>query len=229
MMPLNKSNAQRRSFQCYQCPFSASVILFLAIFTVLPALAACGSHQPVDQIADALFYDACASPPCWAGIQIGVTSFDEAQAILETRYGVENVTSGDDFIRWQADSIDGLREGYISFVDNLAYDMFLMFDDRSNFTVRRLIEIFGEPTWVEVRGVSTCLGVSLLYPDAGVYAILDTRDDVKGVGESQLVSVLQLMPASLTQNWVVYDAAQVEWAGYQDYCQLVFTAPASAP
>ena len=59
------------------------------------------------------------------------------------------------------------------------------------------------------------------FPNKGVWADLDSRNESKGVGENQLVSILRFMPIPDAEKWQVYDFVSLKWNGYKDYCQIV--------
>ena len=61
----------------------ASIVLLIGCIWVFLG---CGHNQPKNQVVDDLFYEGCASPPCWIGIQIDSTSFSEARVIVEMRF-----------------------------------------------------------------------------------------------------------------------------------------------
>lgn len=174
----------------------------------------------------------CASP-CWIGIEVENTDFTEAKRILENRYTVENVHAMPDFVEWQANGIDSLTHGSVTF-SNGTVNSVLVFFSGKDFTVDDIVGTLGEPSNVMIDIApyvpkSQCLGVQLFYPETGVIVFLDTSETFKGVQNSQFISGLRFMSPPLLQNLQVYDGILVDWQGYQDYCQIIYTMPTPTP
>jgi hypothetical protein len=132
--------------------------------------------------------------------------------------------------RQENENIDGVKEGVISFSNNVTAEILLSFDNNANFKVGDLIGFLGEPISVGVswggpiKPNTPCLGTSLLYPNKGVIVLLDTKDEFKGVNANQPVSILRLLPLN-GNAWTMYDIKIIEWKGYQDYCRLAINTP----
>jgi hypothetical protein len=205
----------------------AKNLLFLIIYVI--TLSSCvtkPANTPENNtVRSSILAQECESP-CWLGIQIGVTKADDAKRILQKRYGVKNTTVNNYNLTWSEEgkNVDGLEQGNVLFTDNLVSEIFLTFDNRSDFKVKDLVDILGSPTWVEVSWGGpiqpnlSCLSISLHFPDKGVLAILDTKKQFKGVSGNQLVSVLRFLAKPNADKWQVYDALLMEWHGYRDYC-----------
>ncbi|MBN2116320.1 MAG: hypothetical protein JW730_07110 [Anaerolineales bacterium] len=171
--------------------------------------------------ADAILDTNCTTP-CWIGIQVGTTSFEEAKNILFLRYGTKNVSVVDNnHISWKATSIDGLSEGNIFLSDNIVSEILLYPDKRANFSTKNLFEILGEPTWAQVfqDPNNSCLGIDLIYSKAGVAVTLNAADNSKGVQSSQSIFFLRILDTELTEKWNANDSILIKWEGYKDYCQ----------
>jgi len=190
----------------------------------------CTSEPATESSVDAihrLMLDQTCTAPCWAGIQVGVTGFNEAKDILKNHYGANRLKVENESLAWSSEDakLDGVKEGNILFVEGITAEIILVLDNEAKLTVQDLIEILDEPMWVAVswggpiRSNAPCLGISLHYPGKGVLATLDTRDSFKGVDATQLVSILRFLPISKENAWTVYDAKVLGWRGYQDYCQ----------
>ena len=160
------------------------------------------------------------SAPCWAGIQVGVTSFDDAKQILLERY--KNISDDGRSLVWSNKEVDNLLQGYITFVDGIAYDIILIFDIEADFQVGSFVEILGQPTWVQVTldPIDPCRGIRFLYPDKGLYADLDMMNEQKGeVVASRKIFLLRFLQSeSLKGGDSVPDGVLKKWTGYKDYC-----------
>jgi len=183
----------------------------------------------IDKMQSLILTQNCITP-CWAGIQVGFTEFDNAKNILQDRYGFDYVKVESNYLEWsnEINPNDGVKRGSVLFsVDGKVNDIFLILDENSNFSVKDLFEILGEPSWVDtnwggpVQPEKPCFGIALEFPNKGVWADLDSRNESKGVGENQLVSILRFMPIPDAEKWHVYDFVSLKWNGYKDYCQIV--------
>ncbi len=171
--------------------------------------------------ADAILDTRCTTP-CWTGIQVGVTNFEEAKNVLLLRYGTQNVSVIDNnHMSWKAASVDGLSEGNIFFSDNIVSEILLYPDKQANFSIEKLFEILGKPTWVQVfqNPNNSCLGIDLIYSKTGVSVTLDLEDKPKGVQPSQNIFFMRILDTALTENWNANDSILIKWDGYKDYCQ----------
>jgi hypothetical protein len=181
------------------------------------------SSEPIANYSYAEFMrDPKCYSPCWVGIQVGLTTFDEAKNILTSRYGKKNISIiNSNSISWKASSIDGLREGIVNLSDDIVSEIMLFPDQRVFFEVNDLLKIFSEPTWVQVfqDPNNSCHGISLLYSEIGVYVILDLEDGSKGVLPSQSIFLVRMLDSALTRNWNAYDSILIRWDGYKNYCQ----------
>lgn len=204
-----------------------------ASILIMMLLLGCSLEQKqvsaIDKIQPLMLSQNCTAP-CWVGIQVGFTEFDNAKSILQDRYGFDYVKVESNYLEWshEISPNDGVKSGSVLFsVDGKVNDIFLILDENSNFLVKDLFEILGEPSWVDtnwggpVQSEKPCFSIALEFPNKGVWADLDSRNESKGVGENQLVSILRFMPIPDTEKWQVYDFASLKWSGYKDYCQIV--------
>jgi len=161
------------------------------------------------------------SSPCWIGIEIGKTSFDKAQEVLAEKYGSINLNSRyGESIEWQAQNVDGLSSGFISFHENKAVDMFLIIGDDAELTIDRLIEMLGEPEWVFVNSQPTihCNYYRLEYPSLGIYGDLEMLNKHESMQASNRIIMLRFIPKRINGDLQVCDGYLVEWDGYKKYC-----------
>lgn len=211
-----------------------SIQTLLILIVCLFAVIGCASKQNETITGNTIrlpLLDKNCTLPCWLGIQVGITKFDNARQILQEHYGANSVTVGKSNLSWSVEKKegDGVRQGNIFFVEGLVSEILLTFDDKAGFEVQDLLGIFGEPKWAVVswggpiKPDLPCLGVSLHFPSEGIIAILDTKESFKGVSKTQLVSLLRIVSTSKNDKWQIYDALRVEWNGYQDYCQTATT------
>ena len=171
--------------------------------------------------ANSILDNGCTTP-CWIGIQVGITNFDEAKDMLILRYGVENVLIIDNHhISWKAVYVDGLSEGNIFFSGkNIVSEILLHPDTQANFSTEELLMILGEPTWVQVfqDPNNSCLGIDLIYSEEGVSVTLNPEGDLKGVQPSQNIFWVRILDTTLTENRVSHDSSLLKWDGFKDYC-----------
>lgn len=180
-----------------------------------------------DMIRSLLLYDTCESP-CWAGIQVGVTGFDEAKYLLQNRYGFDDLKVEHNSLKWNNSNLpDGVDAGSVMFGENKVSEIFLLIDGKSGFSVDDLLAIIGEPIKVGVSWggpielVKPCLGITLQYPNEGIMAFLNADNESKGVSENQSISILRITSIPDSGQFTVYDFVVVEWQGYKDYCQSI--------
>lgn len=185
-------------------------------------------------LSSLLYFDGCTSA-CWVGIEVGKTSFDQAQKILEDRYTDQNTDVILDFMLWRANDADS-SYGTVTFSHGVVEDMLLFFED-NKFTAKDAIRVSGEPSDVMISIEVTesqrqCAGIQLSYPDIGVQAYLDTTQVFKGVAKSQSITGFRFMSPKALQDMqlnVQHDgiATVVDWQGYKDYCEAVSMVPKS--
>ena len=194
-----------------------STITEMPILTPLVA-----TVEPVSTpFANSILDNGCATP-CWIGIQVGITNFDEAKDMLILRYGVEKVLIIDSHhISWKAVYVDGLSEGNIFFSEkNIVSEILLYPDTQTNFSAEELLMILGGPTWDQVfqEPNNSCLGIDLIYSEAGVSVTLNPEGDLKGVQPSQNIFWVRILDTTLTENRVSHDSVLLKWDGFKDYC-----------
>lgn len=157
---------------------------------------------------------------CWVGIELGVTSYSKAEAILRQHYGKRNVKAQLNSITWISDGTDSSRGGGLAFSDGIV-DRVRVWFGRDRLTVENLIEVIGQPEWVRVaRAFSSdvyCAGVSLFYPDLGE-VWLSPGGSLADVKRSQFVDSVMFLSPRLLENWQITDSFLVEWDGYRNYC-----------
>jgi len=182
------------------------------------------TSQPALHLHTNLFSPLECSSYCWAGIEVNKTSFYEAKEILVLRYGEQNIKIDDkQSIDWESHGVDGLIGGYVIFLNDIVGEIGLTLADTDEFTVRNVLEIFGEPKWIQISSdpINYCFGIRLLYPSIGSYMDLNVTDVVgneRGIYPSQRVVRVRFLQTKMMENWNVNDGSLVEWDGYKDYC-----------
>jgi hypothetical protein len=175
-----------------------------------------------------VYYDGCTSA-CWVGIEVGKTSFDQAQKILADRYTTQKLFMPlDNIIIWLPSEVDS-SNGTVSFSQG-SVDGVKLFFENSKFIASDAIKIFGEPSDVMISIDSTkpqkCGGVQLSYSQTGTMVYLDVTQAFKGAEKSQSVTGFWFRsPEDLRnmQSNVQNDGISmvVKWQGYKNYCEVI--------
>jgi hypothetical protein len=162
------------------------------------------------------------SLPCWIGIQVDKTNFDAAKEMLKERYKDGEIESFEEkSLVWKAYGVDGVNEGYASFVDGVVKEILISFDSKADFTVGDLVKIVGEPAWVFVSDQPNnyCSAFDLNYPTAGFYVSLEMNGKQKNIESGTRIGIIRFLPIKLTNNIYVFDGSLVKWDGYKRYCK----------
>lgn len=158
---------------------------------------------------------------CWAGIQPGTTDHNESVAILQQRYGVQNVEVKPNSVTWISDGVDNSRGGNLVFFDGVVDSVRVWFG-RDRLTVEDLLELLDQPESIRVaRAFSSeinCAGASLFYSSVGVEAWLSPEGLFVGANPSQFIDSIMFLSPRLLKNWQITDSVLIEWGGYRDYC-----------
>jgi hypothetical protein len=186
----------------------------------------------VSPIASLEFQEAMCSqehvPLCWVGIEIGVTSYSEAETVLRQHYGKQNVEAKSNSITWISDGTDISRGGGLAFSNGIV-DRVRVWFGRDRLTVENLIEVIGQPELVRVaKALSSdisCAGVSLFYPNLGIEVWLSPEGSLAGVKQSQFIDSVMFLSPRLLKNWQITDSFLIEWDGYRNYCSEPFDTP----
>ena len=202
------------------------------LMCLLLGIMACSSDQTSNlslQPGDS----ACTSFNCWDGIVPGSTTLLEAQTLLETRHGEQNVILNRYNIEWETGSRSEYRGGSLRFDEQgVIYDITIGFSN-NQLTVAELISRIGEPSfvWVAVAfsSESRCAGVIIAYPYVGVFAILFPEGDSVGIHPAQSIQGVTLLPLDEAEDWTSTDHWLLEWQGYGDYCELTRNETPHAP
>jgi hypothetical protein len=177
-------------------------------------------QSQVVSYADLFQHREC-SLPCWNGIEVDKTNFNNAKEILIKRYGVENIESFDKKnIDWKAHGIDGVNEGYISFSEDVVAEILIIFNIDSGLTIGDLVTVFGKPTWVFISDQpnNPCRGFKVEYPTIRFQGSLDTPENEKVIQPSSRIFMIRFLQKELVENMQVYDGYLVRWDGYKKYC-----------
>ncbi len=185
---------------------------------ILILIAGCMSSAKNTETQDSIFQEC--PPPCWLGIEPGLTSGVEAQEILIAHYGMENVTGDQYFLDWVS-STGRIKGGNISLSnENIVHDITIWVVE-STITVEQIIEEIGEPSLVyiadttEYPGEILCGGVTLIYPHSRTEAFVRNSNEAAGVYQELYISGFEL---SFNELFLPTDTFKVEWDGYKDYC-----------
>jgi hypothetical protein len=175
-----------------------------------------------------VYYDGCNSA-CWVGIEVGKTSFDQAQKILIDRYTIQKMFMPlDTILIWLPSEVDS-SNGSVSFSQGIVDGVELFFEN-SKFITDDAIKVFGEPSDAMISIDPTkprkCGGVQLSYSETGTMVLLDTTQTFKGVEKSQSVTGfwfrspedLRSMQSNIQNDGI---STIVKWQGYKDYCEFI--------
>ncbi len=212
--------------KCFSC------LISVALFLTTSASCTVSNGGPRTNGHRELAFSLGCNMPCWANIEVGVTTFTEGVGILQKRYGSANVKVGKYDLTWfePNGNADGVKEGIVSFSNAIASEILLSFGSDSWASVGDLIELLGEPTTVAVSSEasidiqSKCLGMTLLFPRQGVQATLDTSGSSKAIHMDQSISIVRIISPG-SDAFTIYDARVVEWQGYRDYFRVVSNSP----
>ena len=193
---------------------------FLAYF-----LASCSSANET-LLRSLVYFDGCTSA-CWIGIEVGKTSFDQAQKILVDRYTIQKIVIPlDNNILWLPSEVDS-SNGSVTFSEGIV-DSLQLFFGNSKFIASDAIKILGEPSDVmisiDLTKPNRCAGMQLSYSETGTMVYLDTTQVFKGVEKSQSVTGfwfrspedLRNMQLNVQNSGI---SMVVKWQGYKDYCE----------
>jgi hypothetical protein len=192
------------------------LIITLAVGCTQP-----GTLETEGPVHDDRLFDRCL-PPCWIGIEPGITNRTPTIELLEVYYGPENIRIEDEsLLRWGSEQVDNSSSGWIRFDNEIVEQIGVRFlEDR--VSVGKIVEELGEPTSVQITIASdgiNCAGASLLYPDLETKILLYPHEQSVGVSKDQ--SVYELVFS--TQGVTVLpptDTFSNEWEGYREYCTL---------
>jgi hypothetical protein len=193
------------------------------LITICLALIGCSKQVPPASSSDegGEIFTECL-PPCWIGIEPGVTHSSDAEAMLQAYYGPDNVDlEQNTFLNWSSGQIDRSQNGSIRLENNKALQIRVVFAE-NQLRVSELVEVLGEPELVQVTLAAdgmNCAGLSLVFPESETVAVLMPTDNSLDINPSQSVSALIFSAPGLTGGFV-FDTFRVDWQGYQDYCSL---------
>jgi hypothetical protein len=200
--------------------------IILIFFACLLASCAVANEKPLRSL---VYFDGCTSA-CWIGIEVGKTSFDQAQKILVDRYTIEKLFMPlDNIIIWMPNEVDS-SHGTVTFSQGIVDGVQLSFENRK-FAASDAIKVFGEPSDVMISIDITkpnhkCTGMQLSYSETGTEVLLDTTPIFKGVEKSQSVIGFWFRSPEDLRNMQLdvqnYGTSMVvEWQGYKDYCEVI--------
>ena len=198
------------------------ILVFVACF-----LTGCASANE-KLLRSLVYYDGCSSA-CWVGIEVGKTSFEQAQKILVDRYTTQKMFMPlDNILIWLPNEVDS-SNGTVGFSQGIV-DGVQLFFEHSKFIASDAVKVFGEPSDVMISIDQTkpqkCRGIQLSYSETGTMVYLDPTQAFKGVEKSQSVTGFWLRsPEDLLdmQSNVQNDGISmvVKWQGYKDYCEFI--------
>jgi hypothetical protein len=187
-----------------------------------PEPSATAEASPASNLDEVSTIFADCLPPCWIGIEPGVTHSSDAEAMLKAYYGPDNVDlERNTFLYWSSSQVDSSQGGSIRLENNRVLQTRVGFAE-NQLRVSELVEVLGEPEFVQVTRAAdgiNCAGLSLIFPEFETEAILFPTDDSLSTNPSQSVSALIFSAPGLTGRFV-FDTFQVDWQGYQAYCSL---------
>lgn len=115
--------------------------------------------------------------PCWAGVEPGTTSWEDARYQLETLLRIDMVAETNcrfgqcGYSHWDYYSKDGTYYGGVIFSKkNVLYSIYLTGEFTHDMNLKRLLETYGQPAQVYIRAASDARGdppvldAILLYP-----------------------------------------------------------------
>ncbi len=162
------------------------IVLSIGITLLLTGLlAACQTSAPPAPTAtptpspwiDVILNDPDCAPPCWNGITPGVTTMDEAWAIMQAEPGLSDLvyyggeTSYVD-INWIFSNTNGWGTVYSSSTDYSTVYKICFYPARGPiplFSLKEVIEYWGEPDVLDLH-IRSGLGyvANLYYPESGI-------------------------------------------------------------
>ena len=151
-------------------------LLMLAFCLVMLSACQTATAPAPSPWIDVILNDPDCAPPCWNGITPGVTTMDEAWAIIQAEPGlIDLVYSGGETSRagidWTFSNADGWGTVYSSSTDySTVYR--ICFDSRVNYpplSLKEVIEYWGEPDVLDLH-IRSGLGyvANLYYPQSGI-------------------------------------------------------------
>ncbi|MBX3063031.1 MAG: hypothetical protein KF726_08645 [Anaerolineae bacterium] len=165
---------------------------------------------------------ACTASNCWDGIVSGVTMIDQAEALLEAKYGQAKVITSERQIQWNAREEKLVpHTGWLRITDKeIVLDIYV-FLQMDKLTVADLIAQYGAPSSVYVGTFTAlCVGAELAFPNLGILAWLSPLEKSIGVQADQFFHMLIFSSLEDVEGWAKYDTLVLDWQGYADYCQL---------
>ena len=175
-----------------------------------------------------VYYDGCSSA-CWVGIEVGKTSFEQAQKILVDRYTIQKMFMPfDNILIWLPSEVDS-SNGTVSFSQGVVDGVQLFFEN-SKFIASDAIKIFGEPSDVSIainpNKPRKCGGIQLTYSETGTMVYLDTTQTFIGVEKSQSITGFSFSSPEDLQSLQIFGqnsgiSIVVKWQGYKDYCEFI--------
>jgi len=159
------------------------ILSITIIFLLTGLLSACQTATPPAPTAtptpspwiDVILNDPDCAPPCWNDITPGVTTMDEAWAIMQAEpslsdliyYGGETNNAA---ISWSFSNPDGWGSVYSSDTDySTVYR--ICFDSRVNYpplSLKEVIEYWGEPDVLYLHMIGMGYVANLYYPERGI-------------------------------------------------------------
>lgn len=187
---MNDSNKFRRSN-------SKDFIGFLLLLMAGIMWAACTPHVPPS------FFDGTCSPPCWAGIQPGITTYSESMGLLAANNSIEmnsinEFDRGNDHrVSWSFAGEDG---GGIYF-DNDIVSLITLYYARDRLTLGEIIDKLGQPeNYMPVYESSEIfyLTIYYLYPELGVVVL----GQIDNVSEGERVLIDGSLPIEVVYYFI---------------------------
>ena len=198
------------------------ILVFVACF-----LTGCASANE-KLLRSLVYYDGCSSA-CWVGIEVGKTSFEQAQKILVDRYTIQKMFMPfDNILIWLPSEVDS-SNGTVSFSQGVVDGVQLFFEN-SKFIASDAIKIFGEPSDVSIainpNKPRKCGGIQLTYSETGTMVYLDTTQTFIGVEKSQSITGFSFSSPEDLQSLQIFGqnsgiSIVVKWQGYKDYCEFI--------
>ncbi len=152
-------------------------LLMLAFCLVMLSACQTATAPAPSPWIDVILNDPDCAPPCWNGITPGVTTMDEAWAIIQAEPGlIDLVYSGGETSRagidWTFSNPDGRGTVYSSSTDYSTVDR-ICFDSRGAyplFSLKEVIEYLGEPDifYLFPRNFKA-YETKLYYPERGIH------------------------------------------------------------
>lgn len=171
------------------------------------------------------------APPCWENITPGITTKEEAAAILVNMQTIEITYQGEFGVEWVSVK-DNTEAGWVNTAQtNIVNAIVLGISSKTSLTIETVIASFGNPSYVQPYACreEMCSTV-LVYPESGMLLDVFLKDDgnvynyhqVKIQPDTKITGIL-FFPAGLENykrmpEYQEYDLL-MEWKGYVSYPQ----------